>query len=146
MAAQQAQRQYEVAEAVLKAIAAAEQVRRLAEEDIRISAEKANKHVNCKWLVGTWVEIDYHNSEDRKNPHFYCATDSRISFNANGRYDWFDEKGIFSLSKDDLKTFQKTEAWIRRTDAKPHELDAKIVKVEKSGKQLMIDDSRFALC
>jgi hypothetical protein len=109
------------------------------------AAEKAAKHVDRKWLLGTWVQIEGLDAEIKSNPNIYCATDSGIKFAKNGQYNWADERGDYKLNDNHLRFTERVVEQIL-PEVLPERLEPSMSKVERNGNRLMIEGSTFARC
>lgn len=128
----------------------AEELRRKAAEAAieaqRIAAERAAKQVDRKWLLGGWVDIENLDPEFRGRPEFYCATDTGIIFEANGKYTWSGEEGTYSLKGNEVYLNQRVRYPIGDPDEQVERLEPTTISVERNGKFLIIDQSKHARC
>lgn len=134
-----AQRKAEVA-AIAAEAAAAEK------EALREAAEKAAKKVDSNWLLGSWVAIDDLDAEVRRDSRLYCATDSGISFKADGRYSSFDEEGQFRLSDNKIRFSDRMQQAFDEPESASMQLETSTRDVERDGKHLIIAGGKYARC
>lgn len=135
----------EAAQAAERAKLAAEAAAAAAEAE-RLAKEEAAKRVDRAWLLGTWVYLDDLDAASRSDPKRYCATDSGVTFKADGTYDWFHESGRFTLERNIVKATNRTKTEWDVEDAKPVPLDDETFTVERSGKRLLIDGDPYGRC
>lgn len=92
------------------------------------------------------MAIDDLDAEVRRDSKLYCATDSGISFKANGRYSSFDEEGRFALSDNKIRFSDRMQRAFDEPESASMQLEASTRDVERDGKHVIIAGSRYARC
>lgn len=134
-AAIEVQRVQEMAERLSEAAAVEAEAR-------RVAAEKAAKRVDREWLVGAWAPMN----DGSTDPKIYCATDTGSTFDKDGSYVGMADEGKFALKDNEVRLSNRTSFEIGDPDIPSEHLEPVTLKVERSGKRLIIDRETYGRC
>jgi hypothetical protein len=80
------------------------------------------------------------------DPQIYCATDAGFTFKKNGSFSGASAEGRFSIKENELLLSDRTSFDMGEPDAPSPHLDPETLKVERSGKRMIIDGVTHGRC